>query len=173
MEHSRKKLNLIGQRFGKLTVLAPAENIGGRTAWRCRCDCGQERVVKTTNLRSGRTTNCGCVRGLPPPPEGEAYSHGEPGRASLTYIDGTCVEVLRAKTIRSNNKSGVTGVEWLAAKGSWRASICFKGQRHYLGSYRRFEDAVRARKRAEEDMHDRFLREVAAGSVTQDGRSVG
>nr|WP_325253133.1 hypothetical protein [uncultured Oscillibacter sp.] len=30
--HSRKKLDLTGQRYGKLTVLAPAENIGGRTA---------------------------------------------------------------------------------------------------------------------------------------------
>ena len=32
MGHVTKKLDLTGQRFGKLTVLGPAENIGGKTA---------------------------------------------------------------------------------------------------------------------------------------------
>jgi len=67
--------------------------------------------------------------------------------------------MLAASTVRSNNTSGVPGVDWWASKGRWRAAICFKGKRHYLGSYSRFEDAVKARKRAEEDLHDGFLRE--------------
>ena len=83
------------------------------------------------------------------------------GLSRLTYIDGTCVEMLAAKTVRSNNTSGVPGVDWRASKGVWRASICFKGRRVYLGSYGRFEDAVRARKRAEEELHDSFVREFA------------
>ena len=33
MKHSRRRLDLTGQRFGKLTVLAPAENVGRLTAW--------------------------------------------------------------------------------------------------------------------------------------------
>ena len=151
--HSRKKLDLTGQRFGKLTVLAPAENVGNRTAWLCRCDCGQETVVITQRLRDGHRTSCGC----------DKENFGEPpcaiGRASLTYIDGTCVEMLRAKTIRKNNTSGVPGVEWWKRKGRWRASICFKGKRRYLGSYTRFEDAVQARKRAEEELYQPFLAE--------------
>ena len=63
--HSRQKLDLTGQRFGKLTVLGPAENIGTRTAWQCRCDCGQEIVVSTRDLRRGRRTSCGCDRSQP------------------------------------------------------------------------------------------------------------
>ena len=149
--HSRKKLDLTGQRYGRLTVLAPAENIGSRTAWLCRCDCGRETVVRTNRLRSGHTSSCGC-----------AAPGASPGTGlSLTYIDGTCVEMLRAKTVRRNNTSGVPGVDWRADTGRWRAVICFKGQRRYLGSYKRFEDAVKARKRGEEEYHDRFLREVA------------
>lgn len=148
--HSRKKLDLTGQRYGKLTVLAPAENIGGRTAWLCRCDCGRETVVKTRHMRSGHTKSCGCQNGL-----------GGPRTVlGLTYIDGTCVEMLAAKTVRRNNTSGVPGVEWRASKQRWRAMICFKGRRYYLGSYARFEDAVKARKQAEEALHDEFLREV-------------
>lgn len=84
------------------------------------------------------------------------------GIRRLTYIDGTCVEMLRAKTVRRNNTSGVPGVDWLARKHRWRASICFKGKRYYLGSYRSFDDAVKARKEAEAEFHDRFLNEFAA-----------
>lgn len=149
--HSRKKLDLTGQRFGKLTVLGPAENIGTRTAWLCRCDCGRETTVKTYRLRCGRTKTCGCQNGA----GGPRFALG------LSYVDGTCVEMLQAKTVRRNNTSGVPGVEWRAEKRCWRATICFKGKRHYLGSYSNFEDAVKARKRGEEEFHDRFLREYA------------
>jgi len=173
-EHSRKKLDLTGQRFGKLTVLAPAENIDKRTAWLCRCECGRERVVKTYYLRSGKVTSCGCDRSYAHNGwnENGSASKGAAGRASLTYIDGTCVEMLAAKTVRRNNTSGVPGVDWRASKGMWRAAICFKGKRYYLGSFRNFEDAVKARKRAEENLHDRFLREVAARSVSRGGGRV-
>ena len=142
--YSRKKLDLTGQRFGKLIVLRPAENIGVRTAWRCRCDCGEEIVVKTCHLRSGHVTSCGCG------------SDSRIGKR-LTYIDGTCVEMLQANAVRKNNTSGVPGVDWRADKGTWRAAICFKGKRHYLGSYARWEDAVKARKDAEERLIVPFL----------------
>ncbi|MCI8935066.1 MAG: hypothetical protein HFE80_11265 [Clostridiaceae bacterium] len=150
MGHSRKKLDLTGQRFGRLVALRPAENIGGRTAWLCRCDCGRETVVRTSRLRSGHTASCGCMG----PKAGESLS-------GLTYVDGTCLEMLRAKTVRRNNTSGVPGVDWWSSKGRWRASICFKGQRRYLGSFVQFEDAVKARKRAEEELHDKFVSEFA------------
>lgn len=144
MEHSRKKLDLTGQKFGKLTALAPAENIKNRTTWLCRCECGKETVVKTYRLRNGRAVSCGCA---------------ERGVSGLNYVDGTCVEMIRARTVRKNNTSGMPGVDWLARKGSWRATICFKGKRHYLGSYKRFEDAAQARKQAEAEIYDTFLRE--------------
>ena len=138
--HSRKKLDLTGQRYGKLTVLRPAENVGDRTAWLCKCDCGQETVVKTFCLRNGHVVSCGCAK-----------------LNCLTYVDGTCVEMLRAKTVRRNNTSGVPGVDWRPSKQMWRAAICFKGKRYYLGSYRRFEDAVEVRREAEKRLYDRFL----------------
>lgn len=149
--HSRKKLDLTGQRYGKLAVLDPAENIGGRTAWRCRCDCGRELAVTTRRLRDGRRTSCGCDKpNFSQPPAAI-------GRASLTFVDGTCIEMIRAGTRRSNNTSGVPGVDWVPSKGLWRAAICFKGKRHYLGSYREFEDAVKARKQAEAEFYQPFL----------------
>ena len=115
MGYSRKKIDLTGQQYGHLTVLGPSDNIGTRTAWRCRCDCGREIMVKTYHLRSGHTKSCGCQNGA-----------GGPRHAlGLTYVDGTCVEMLAAKTVRKNNTSGVPGVDWWSSKQRWRAAICF------------------------------------------------
>lgn len=142
--HSRSKVDLAGQRFGKLTVLQPADNVDGRTAWLCRCDCGNEVIKKTVHLRSGHVITCGCVS----------------MKDRLTLIDGTCAEILRSKTIRKNNTSGITGVEWVSSKNRWRATISFKGKRYYLGKFEKFEDAVKARKNAEEKLHDTFLKQL-------------
>lgn len=165
MGGSRKKLNLTGQRFGYLTVLTPAENIGTRTAWCCRCDCGQDTVVSTRDLRRGSRTSCGC--NAKPADDHPPMT----GHASPTYVDGTCVEMIRSKTIRRNNTSGVPGVDWMTSKQRWRATICFKGRRRYLGCYVEFEDAVKARKRAEEEFFDRFLEDYDKEQSIESGRA--
>lgn len=53
-----RRLDLAGMRFGRLTALEPAEDIDGQTAWRCRCDCGREAVVRTGYLTAGRVRHC-------------------------------------------------------------------------------------------------------------------
>ena len=60
---SMKKIDLIGQRFGMLTVIAEAEpSKQGKPQWKCRCDCGNERTVLGQNLRRGHTISCGCSK---------------------------------------------------------------------------------------------------------------
>lgn len=54
-----KKLDLTNQRFGKLIALTPTHK-NGKTAWRCKCDCGNEIDVFTFCLRNGNTSSCGC-----------------------------------------------------------------------------------------------------------------
>lgn len=53
-----KKLNLIGNRFGRLTVIKKLETDNG-VYWECKCDCGGTHAVTTGHLRSGHTTGCG------------------------------------------------------------------------------------------------------------------
>lgn len=57
-----KKENLLGQRFGKWTVIATAEQQNKRTMWLCRCDCGNEKAVNSSNLKRGLSTSCGCEK---------------------------------------------------------------------------------------------------------------
>ena len=57
------KYNLIGKKFGRLTVLAKDEsNLQNCTKWICQCDCGKRTSVATTVLLSGKTVSCGCYR---------------------------------------------------------------------------------------------------------------
>lgn len=52
------KLNLVGQKFGKLTVIAPYPPFSQK----CVCDCGNEIIVETSNLTSHNTQSCGCYQ---------------------------------------------------------------------------------------------------------------
>ena len=56
------KDNLIGKKYGRLTVIAEAGRCGSRgVIWKCRCDCGNETNVKEVCLKSGETKSCGCL----------------------------------------------------------------------------------------------------------------
>ena len=55
-----KKLDLTGERFGRLTVIEEAGKNCGHITWRCRCDCGNEVIVAGIHLKSGHTTSCSC-----------------------------------------------------------------------------------------------------------------
>lgn len=54
------KIDLTGQRFGRLTVICDAGRNRGHVLWRCACSCGNETIVFSQNLRSGKTRSCGC-----------------------------------------------------------------------------------------------------------------
>lgn len=54
-----KKANLIGKKFGRLTVIKLAY-IKGSTYWKCKCDCGNYKITRGTYLTKKITTSCGC-----------------------------------------------------------------------------------------------------------------
>lgn len=54
------------------------------------------------------------------------------------------------RNVASNCKSGVTGVCWYKAKQKWQAQIKINNRQIYLGRYDSFDDAVKARKEAED-----------------------
>lgn len=57
-----QKIDLIGERFGRLAVVAEAPRSGGKVRWECLCDCGSKIVATTSNLRTAHTASCGCMR---------------------------------------------------------------------------------------------------------------
>ena len=53
--------NLVGQSFGRLSVIERAESRNGKAYWLCRCDCGNYKTVSGTHLVDGSTQSCGCL----------------------------------------------------------------------------------------------------------------
>lgn len=61
----RVRLDLTGQKFGRLTVVSFRDQLGhGNFSWNCECSCGKWGVfpVQQNCLRSGQTKSCGCIR---------------------------------------------------------------------------------------------------------------
>lgn len=55
-------VDLTGQHFGRLTAIKRAGNDNNNNAmWKCKCDCGNELIVRGASLRSGNTRSCGCL----------------------------------------------------------------------------------------------------------------
>ena len=76
-------IELTGASFGRLSIIKQAENIGGRTAWKCKCDCGRGCVVRGNDLRQGRQVSCGHCRQSA---DNGRFSHGHAvGKRSRTY----------------------------------------------------------------------------------------
>lgn len=53
--------DLTGIRYGRLVQIERAENKGKRTAWKCKCDCGNIVEVLSINLKRKYTQSCGCL----------------------------------------------------------------------------------------------------------------
>lgn len=51
-----------GQKYGRLTVISCAGLYKRYNWWKCRCDCGKEKTVRSSRLVGGTTTSCGCYR---------------------------------------------------------------------------------------------------------------
>ena len=55
-------IDLIGQTFGRLTVIKRVENRFGRVAWLCECTCGADVIATAKHLRNRNTQSCGCLQ---------------------------------------------------------------------------------------------------------------
>lgn len=205
---------LIGQRFGKLTVIERAPNNSrGQRQWLCRCDCGGTRIVNTNYLRNGRTTDCGCgkspdltgkvfgeltvlgrsdkrgSRGARTTPMWECRcSCGEitykatdtltnpersmcrrcaelyaaaSARAEAGFVEGTQIGKLRMDDAPVDSFTGVRGITYDAKKNLYRVRLRFRRKTYSLGYYTNLEDAIKARRRAEEEFFGKFLESLS------------
>lgn len=140
LNNQRTRENLKGQKIGMLT-LEYVVAVNQYTTWHCRCECGNEKDIYQHNITSGRIVSCGCER------KRLAKKCGE---ENLHIYKGIQVEKAAAKVTQKNNTSGFRGVSQIKSSGKWRSRIILQGVRYELGIFCDFEDAVKARVRAEE-----------------------
>ena len=142
-----KHKDLTGSRFGRLTVVEKVGKKNNRYYYKCKCECGNVKIIEADLLISEKTKSCGCLISE----IGKEQQKVALERYKEKYlVEATSLAAInREKTIKSNT-SGVTGVTWDKKRNRWIAQIVFKGNNYHLGRYEHFEDAVKARKEAEE-----------------------
>lgn len=64
---ARTIANLVGQKFGLLTVIEfiGSYGVNQNAHWKCKCECGNFTTVTTAHLRDGHTLSCGCLINRP------------------------------------------------------------------------------------------------------------
>ncbi|WP_050741559.1 AP2 domain-containing protein [Acetobacterium bakii] len=128
---TNRAVNILGERFGRLMVIAPAGLDKYKNAqWLCRCDCGTEKVIQGVALRRGAVQSCGCLK--------------LEKKANILY------ERKKNFKIATTNISGCRGVSWNTQANKWIANITVNGKRIYLGLDSNLEKAIKLRKDAEE-----------------------
>lgn len=117
----KERYNIIGQRFGKLTVIHK-ESEGIHAKFLCKCDCGRKIAVRGDSLRSGKTISCGCSK-----KSNDKIKQLGDGRKLQDHTSN----VFFNGTISKNNTSGINGVSKLK-NGKYRAYIGYKNKIYVL-----------------------------------------
>lgn len=113
---AKKPLNLLGQKFGKLTPIKQVY-INDKAGWLCQCDCGNQTTVITNVLLSGRTKSCGCI----------TYSIGEKNIAEL-------LEQNNIAFIREYKFQDLSNYRYDFYLPEYNRLIEFDGKQHYTNS---------------------------------------
>ena len=109
----QRLIDMSGRVFGRLTVLARAENSGTRTRWLCRCECGVEKPFQGGDLRVGKVVSCGCFRH-------EVHTrHGLHGTREYGIWSG----MIARCTNPSNTAFGYYGARGITVCDEWRSSF--------------------------------------------------
>lgn len=141
---------MVGKKYDRLMIrkLTKADVHGKRVmAFECECDCGN--VVYVEPVRIGAVKSCGCLLK-------EVSAARAKASVEKMFFEGTNPHSFNAK-MPSTNTSGCKGVAWNKNTGRWRAFISFQKHKYFLGEYSEFQDAVVARKKAENELFGDFL----------------
>ena len=100
-----RKINLIGEKFGRLLVLAeyPIRK-GSRKSirWFCICDCNNICIKIGMDLKTGNTKSCGCYEKDFP----SHYKHGMSHKTEHNIWSGMLARCFNSKIPNYNNYGG-------------------------------------------------------------------
>ena len=146
-------LDLLGQQFGELKVIARNGNIGNHSAWLCQCSCGKQTTVPSNKLKSGSIVSCGHLK--------RDVNHTGLRRGYQSKkIKGVATFLIDPnRKVRSDNTTGYTGVKEVKYRdGSihYAASLTVKGERKRIGTYPTIKEAAQARQTAVDELLDQL-----------------
>ena len=156
---SKQKMNIIGQRFGKLLVIGKASRKGYVI---CQCECSTIKEIRAANLtkRNMPTLSCGCLRKEKAIEVGnKTIKQNSKKRIESDKKFNTNFGVIENSELPKNNQSGCKGVWYDASRDNYQVYIQVHRKRISLGRVSTFEEAVRKRKEAEEIYYSPLISE--------------
>lgn len=145
--------NMIGNTYGRLTVVGVDKAKPYHLI--CKCSCGNVTSVKKYSLTATDhpTRSCGCIRKERTSELGRRnIESNRAGNIAVMTRYNTNFSIIERTTPHKNNKSGHTGVWYNPVRGCYEAYICLHYKNFRLGRFSKYEDAVKARERAEEEL---------------------
>lgn len=96
-----KLRDMVGQMFGKLTVVSRVE-APGKVKWVCRCSCGGFKEARSDHLISGGIRSCGCIvrSGI------NSRKHGMAGHRLYKRWENMMYRCYRKKDVNYHNYGG-------------------------------------------------------------------
>lgn len=124
------RLQLVGQRFGRLMVVADAgTSTHGKSLWSCACDCGGAITVAAPRLMNGYTGSCGCLRveaarALSKRPRRTAIKHGRSHDGTPEYITWKSMRI-RCSPSASKSDAALYYGRGIRVCERWSSFECF------------------------------------------------
>lgn len=140
-----------GTTFGRLTVLRNATRQGYVV---CQCECGNIKEIRSSSLTKAYqpTRSCGCIQRETASRIGnETISSNSKSQIATNVRHNTNFQVIENPYPPKNNRSGHKGVWWNEKRGMWESYITIHRKRIHLGRFFDYDEAVKARLRAEEE----------------------
>lgn len=131
-----RRVEMIGRRFGRLTVTSEAERrveSSGHTRrqFHVKCDCGNENIVDGYALRSGNTQSCGCYHSDKVSARSTVHGDARTGRFAPEYNSYVgMLQRCRDKNHARYKDYGGRGItvcdRWISGEGERTGYECFK-----------------------------------------------
>ena len=94
----------VGDKYGRLTVISHSgKDHRNKHLWLCLCECGNEKVVVSDNLSSGKSNSCGCLKSEFLARKGNQYGLYEDREVALLKVQYSHLK-------RRNNLKGFSDV---------------------------------------------------------------
>lgn len=127
--------DITGKVYSRLTVISQADNLKDRTAWNCKCSCGNEVVIRGSYLKNGKSTSCGCFQKQAA--RNKMLKHGRADRVNnrkewIVYTRETHImrkyklpiERYNQMLVEQDNKCFICGYEFGQVKGDTYVDHC-------------------------------------------------
>ena len=145
-------MNLKDRRFGRLVV----EGNASRKGYVCLCDCGKRKEIRATSLTKAfqPTRSCGCIqRELVRAIGSKTIPQNMEKQVKTNLRYHTNFQVIEDVNPPKHNTSGYKGISWDIHRKKWMTYINVHSKRIFIGRFASLDDAVDARKEAEEKYH--------------------